>query len=312
MNKRFIAIGGFVLGFSISAGARSHRPATKEKPAARAEEQDMSRVLFKRGLANYERGSVALNEGRKEAAAKEFEEAIKSFQAAKMVAEHALPELDYNIGRCYERWGKLMEAAAAYQDYLNLRPNAPEADELHEKVKGLVALYYFTHQTPKAEPPPPAVEKAPASTAIATPSPSSPTAIKAPPEPVIERAIDEQGVPIGDHVPPRPSWAKRYRWPLAFGGAALAVGITGTALVLSVKPGYDDLLVTCKNGCPDSAWTGLETRATTGYALWGAAGLLAAVDVALFIMDWKKSRRDEAPRVSFVPGIGSVHLFGRF
>ena len=60
-----------------------------------------------------------------------------AFQTAE--ATQPSPAAEYNIGRCYERLGKLPEAVAAYERYLAGAPGAPDHDAVAEHLVALRA-----------------------------------------------------------------------------------------------------------------------------------------------------------------------------
>ena len=109
---------------------------------------------------------------------------------------------------------------------------------------------------------------------------------------VLENARDTKVVA----APPEPAAAPpNRRWmiaPIAVGAAALAVAITGSALVGSVGPDYDRLRGECMGACQPSRWSDLETRANAGYALWGVAGAAAIADVVLWVVETRRHRRN--------------------
>jgi tetratricopeptide (TPR) repeat protein len=77
---------------------------------------------------HYLAGAAAYDAGLYERAASEFEEARR---------EKALPALDFNLARTYERMERLDEAIAAYRRYLAQAPPPTDAEEIRAHVATL-------------------------------------------------------------------------------------------------------------------------------------------------------------------------------
>ncbi|MSP61520.1 MAG: hypothetical protein EXR72_14510 [Myxococcales bacterium] len=87
---------------------------------------------------------------------------------------------------------------------------------------------------------------------------------------------------------------------LAVGIFALASAAVGTALVGSVSGDFSAKQTECEfRRCVPSDWANLERRANAGYSLWVVAGVVAVVDVALWVIDAR--RRRSRPRASIAP-----------
>src|SRR5579871_2108330 len=84
-------------------------------------ETEIARGHFRRGTAAYDAG--------------QFDKAIVEFEAARAVKP--LSAFDYNIGRCYERLGKLREAVIAYRRWLRANESDPTAAEVDAHVQDL-------------------------------------------------------------------------------------------------------------------------------------------------------------------------------
>src|SRR4051812_37664464 len=82
---------------------------------------DQARALSDTGLAHYERGA--------------YDEALAAFQASFALAP--LPELQFNIGQTYRLKGDCPRAAAAYQTYLRLLPDAPNRARVEARIREL-------------------------------------------------------------------------------------------------------------------------------------------------------------------------------
>jgi tetratricopeptide (TPR) repeat protein len=93
--------------------------------AGRVEAEDdataKARVHLRAGIADYD-------EGRYTEAANEMEQAY---------ALRPLPDLQYDLAQCYERLGRLEDAAKAYETYLGSRHDAPDLDVVKKRIENL-------------------------------------------------------------------------------------------------------------------------------------------------------------------------------
>jgi tetratricopeptide (TPR) repeat protein len=94
--------------------------------AARAELE----VAVEIAQRHFERGRDAYTAG-------DYVRALGEFRAARQAKP--LPALDYNMGRCYERLGRIDEAVAAYQRYVTSTPRPADAAEVQRLVGALAA-----------------------------------------------------------------------------------------------------------------------------------------------------------------------------
>ncbi|MEO6953114.1 MAG: hypothetical protein ABI321_15040 [Polyangia bacterium] len=76
---------------------------------------------FRLGARHYEESQYAL--------------AIVEFEAARRTK--AFPELDYDIARCHDRMEQPQAAVDAYERFLRAQPNAPQAQEVTERIRVL-------------------------------------------------------------------------------------------------------------------------------------------------------------------------------
>jgi tetratricopeptide (TPR) repeat protein len=89
---------------------------------ARADEAfEKARVHSQAGIAYYD-------ESRYDEAAREIEAAYRL---------KPLPELKYNLAECYERLGRVLDAARAYRAYLDGKPNAADRALVETRIKNL-------------------------------------------------------------------------------------------------------------------------------------------------------------------------------
>jgi tetratricopeptide (TPR) repeat protein len=106
--------------------------------------------------AMFEAGRIAFADGR-------FSDALSSFQRAYDLSHR--PALLYNIGQCHDRMRQDSEALTAFEQFLSLVPDAPQAAEVRGRVAFIrEAAAHATPATP-TEPPP---------THEATPPPTEP------------------------------------------------------------------------------------------------------------------------------------------
>jgi hypothetical protein len=105
-----------------------------------------------------------------------YEEALKEFMEAYRL--RPLPKLQFNIGECLERLGRLKEAVAALQVYLKETPNAEDRRDVERRI----ATFEERIKKEEETKPPPTV----------TPPPEKPKVEVAPPPPqviVIEKPV---------------------------------------------------------------------------------------------------------------------------
>jgi tetratricopeptide (TPR) repeat protein len=156
------------------------------------------------------------------------------------------PAILYRIGLCKEQVGDYAGAADSLEDYLRRDPESTR----REAVQASIARLRERAQQPEASAPsPPPVEK-----------PAAPLALTAPP-------------------PPARS-PRRWLVPGLMLGAAAGLAIVGAGLIGSVASDFDG----CARPCSDGAIASMQNRAYSSYALFGLAGAVAIVDVALWVL----------------------------
>jgi tetratricopeptide (TPR) repeat protein len=182
-----------------------------------------------------------------------YPEAINEFEQARKLK--ALPALDFNIARAYDRLGNVGEALTAYRRYLGSVPDSPEAAEVRARVGVLEQRLSTSKPSPR-----------PAPAAVAVPA-----ALAVPP-----------------NVPPRRSdiGARRRGVWIAAGGVLTVVGVAlGAAALgtgLTAKHDYDLLVLRCGanlDQCPG----GFETTRDSGRKWELSTWVLASVGGAALV-----------------------------
>ena len=208
----------------------------------------------------------------------QYREALVEFQAALQAKK--LAAFQFNIGKCYEKLEQFDEAIAAYQAFVDgsVGKDAVDGRKRIEEIR-------VRQRAKEFEAPPPAV--------VDKTSPAS----------ADTRTSGE-----------RP-WLRRHLGPALLGAGAIVVGLVGTGLVLSVGPSYSALdtgPTACAPRCAPSTYEGLRTTADAGYAMWGVAGVLAIVDVVLWVAGSGKSEGAATARWMIAPAANGLVAAGRF
>jgi hypothetical protein len=172
---------------------------------ALAEDADPFNKHVNEGLAAYQAGR--------------YDEAIESFRAAKAMKSD--PKLLYNIGRCYEKLGRLDDAIAAYQEFVNAPgTTSQERAKGFEQIKALQAEKGAREDA--ARPPPKPAEQ-----------PGEPHAEAPPPPPATGSTVVAQS-------PPPEKKSHALEWGLVgVGGAGVVVGAIFGGLALNQKSQFD-------------------------------------------------------------------------
>jgi tetratricopeptide (TPR) repeat protein len=208
-------------------------------------DQDIARAHYQKGQAAYSAG--------------DFRAALAEFEKARVALP--LPELDFNVARCHDRLEHWAEAAAAYQRYLDKRPNAPDAADVRQRM-----------------------EQVRARAAAATPSRPLP--------PSTSGSTSLSAAPPAD----RSAHPSRVA-PIVVGVAAVALAAAGTGAYLAPWSDYGARRDQCaaSGQCAPDSYADLRSRITTaeiaGGVLWGLAGAAAVIDVVLWAAYAKRARR---------------------
>src|SRR5438105_11377844 len=78
--------------------------------AAQDDKTERARIHLKAAIAYYDEAR--------------YDDAVREMEAA--YALKPLPDLQYNLAQCYERLGRYVDAAKAYETYLQQSPTAPD------------------------------------------------------------------------------------------------------------------------------------------------------------------------------------------
>jgi hypothetical protein len=247
------------IAIALAAIAFTGGGAAGAEPPDLDPDTEVARRHFDRGTKSYQ--------------GQDYEAALREFEAARRVK--TLPALDYNIGRCLDRLERYPEAVAAYERYV-ASSVGPDVVEVRERIRVLKERIGETEAAAKPPVPPPAVKEPAPAPAVKEPAPATPVRA-APPE-----------------VPPDPVRSPSPALPLVVGGLTVAAALAGTALYFgSALPGYQALdsgPSSCRP-CTPADYAGVKTAAEASYGLWIAAGVIAAVDVALWIVHALRARR---------------------
>ncbi len=114
----FVGMGGrawLALAAACFVLSVARRAAAEDDATAKA------RVHLRAGIADYD-------EGRYTEAANEMEQAY---------ALRPLPDLQYDLAQCYERLGRLEDAAKAYESYVGARRDAPDLELVKKRIENL-------------------------------------------------------------------------------------------------------------------------------------------------------------------------------
>lgn len=222
------------------------RAAAPPRPA-----QDDPQALFERAEEHYTQGH--------------YEDAAAVLE--RLTETHPEPVLFYNLARAYESAGQLEPAIAAYGRYLEVSPDAADADAVEARIGRLrerVADEADAEAEAQPQPPPPEVDREPVPTVAS----------------------------------PRPAIARAAPWGLlALGGSGL---IAGVALVLVGSARHD-----AARGEPVQARAASLDDDARRLALGGNVAFAVGGALAIAGLTWGlvRLRRDRRDRVTAAPGV---------
>jgi len=212
-----------------------------------------------------------------------YDEAAREMEAAYRLKP--VPELQYNLGECYERLRRYDDAVVAYQRYLEGLPRSPDHARIEARIGNLRGL-------------------------------AADRRAEAPPQ---EKVVFKTIVVYRDAPPPPGRVARGAAWAVGvLGLAALASGIA-TAVLASqaadeVAASADPTRPPTFEGKPREAQSRGEALEIASGVSFGVAALAATGAVVLYLFGNKVDR--EAKRLSLVPlggpGTAALALGGRF
>jgi len=112
---------------------------------------ERAREFYQKGARDYERGR--------------YQAALQAFESA--LAASPQPDFHLSIARCHERLGQWERAAAAYQQFLSVRPSGKESAEARERLADVSLRAREAAHVPAAPTPHPSY-RAPAIALLAT------------------------------------------------------------------------------------------------------------------------------------------------
>jgi tetratricopeptide (TPR) repeat protein len=260
---------------TVLGAAESAARAADEVPGA---DTKTAREHYKRGVAHYD-----LNE---------YAPALEEFKAAYRAVQD--PSLLFNIAQCHRRLGQKGDALYFYRSYLRRSPEAPNRAEAERHIQEL--------------------ERELASV------PSAPPPVAAsPPAPVPAVVVPPAGAPTASYVQlpapaPPPYWSNRRISAVVAGGVGLlAIGV-GSAVALSARSSYDDVI----DRCPGRVCTSLDdknaiddarARGNLATGIW-IGGLAAMATGAVLWLTEPRRPSELTARPLLGPGLGGFAIGG--
>jgi tetratricopeptide (TPR) repeat protein len=80
-----------------------------------------------------------------------YKEALSEFEAAQKAAPHEVADLYFNIGQCNRNLGRVRPAIAAFERYLELKPDAPDRKQVRQMLSKLRAKLPPDNDDPPAD-----------------------------------------------------------------------------------------------------------------------------------------------------------------
>jgi hypothetical protein len=268
-----------------------------ECPAASPDRTEERRSLAKEWFA---RAEAAENSGNDL-------EAVRAYTCSMRMVAHAFTA--YNLGRVAERSGDLELALKSFRAYLTLKSDAPDKDEVQNRIKDLQTKLNEVKEglgTPGSET---------ATTTTMTPPEPTPEVVPEPVAPPPPMPKPERRVRL-DREPEEPTSSSHIlEWSVGGAGiVALTVGIITNVMARSSmntcnsKATNPDLMGEAKSAC-DSA----KTQAYTSYAMFGVAGAAAVVESILLYRLWSSDGASDASlSLGWTPGGMTLGARGHF
>jgi tetratricopeptide (TPR) repeat protein len=269
-----------------------------ECPASSPDRTEERRALAKEWFARAEAAENANNDV----------EAVRAYACSMKMVAHAFTA--FNLGRVAERSGDLELALKSYKAYLTLKADAPDKDEVQNKIADLQAKIKEVKENvggtePAATEPGATAEKPEEGVAPPPEKLEKPLPIEPPPY-VTEQAGGGGG---GSRI-------------LVWVVGGVGVAALGTGIITNIMARNDmstctskadgGYLAQAKAAC-DSA----KPAAYTSYVMFGVAGAAAVVEGILLYRVWSRSSGgdssdDTSVRLGWLPGGLSLSARGRF
>jgi hypothetical protein len=272
-----------------------------ECPTSSPDRTEERRALAKEWFARAEAAENANNDV----------EAVRAYACSMKMVAHAFTA--FNLGRVAERSGDLELALKSYKAYLTLKSDAPDKDEVQNKITDLQLKVTEVKENvigaePAATEPGATAEKPEEGVAPSAEKPEKPLPIEPPPY-VAERAGGGGGT------------NRLLVWVV--GGVGVAA--LGTGIITNIMA--RNYMSTCvseadKNppqlASAQSACNSAKPAAYTSYAMFGIAGAAAAAEGFLLYRIWSRnsgggdSSDDTSVSLGWLPGGLSLSARGRF
>jgi tetratricopeptide (TPR) repeat protein len=115
---------------SASTAAPDALPTVTDEPEPPPDDDGASEANLQRAMRAFESGSANYNSAK-------YKDALSDFLEAASL--YASPDVQYNIGLCYEKLDKPEEAIRAYEIYLKTKSEVPDRANVENRIAGLRA-----------------------------------------------------------------------------------------------------------------------------------------------------------------------------
>lgn len=234
----------------------------------------------------------------------DYTKALEEFNQAYRLKP--LPELAFNMGRCYEALNDLEQALKYFRLYLDKKPGTPDRAVLEQRIKNIekrLAQQQLKQRAQQEQAD--ATRRAAVSAAAERTRAASKTEEQAAPTP----AVVDDPAPVDQPQPAKRAWRVPVGWTLVgVGAASLVTGIVFGSMVSSKNSEYDDA-VKGKTYDEQQAIKGelqdiqdsADQLQTLQVVTLVAGGVLAAAGGGLLIWHWADNRQRGTAAVSLFP-----------
>lgn len=189
---------------------------------------------------HYQAGTAAFNLG-------DFAKAVIEYKAAYTAKQD--PTFLYNIAQAARLAGDLPTALFFYKSFLRNMPNAPNKQEVRDRISSLETQIQEQRRPPNETAPPNTLETKPAHPETTTPSqPETPSVVEKPAEPKPETTTtvapteSPRSEPVAEKTEKTPVYKKWWLWTIVgvvVVGAAVGVGVAVAMSGHSTAPNSD-------------------------------------------------------------------------